>query len=68
MLLDTVKKKKQHSKIHLKPDFKLIKPTDKKGENEPEFAPCSGPSSWAYVSGTNKALKENVLNSLFTYY
>lgn len=44
-LLNTVKKKKQHSKIHLKPDFKLIKATDKKGENEPEFAPCSGPSS-----------------------
>lgn len=44
MLLDTVKKKKkEHSKLHLKPYFKLIKPTDKKGENERSLLPAGAP-------------------------
>lgn len=68
MLLDTVKKKKGTFKTTFKALLQVDKTNRQERWEREEFAPCRGPSSWAYVSGTNKALKENVLNSLFTYY
>lgn len=70
MLLENVKRK-QHANIRLKSDFKFIKPTDNEGKEGAGSGVCfvhRSVGSNTGASGTNKALKENVLNSLFTYF
>lgn len=60
-------RKKQRAKIRLK--FVTSNPTDENGKKgQGCVVHCYSPGSDARVSDTNKALKENVLNSLFTYY